>query len=122
MNTLDDTMLETELLHKLEISPENIQFKEVIQVIDDHYAFTPVTFTVGKQINQAGENQGSCKVFAFAKLHDIAAKLTPQLFGEYYRNDVLKHPNGEDHQNIRNFLQYGWEGVRFDGLALTAKP
>ena len=115
-------MLETELLHKLEISPENIQFKEVIQVIDDHYAFTPVTFTVGKQINQAGENQGSCKVFAFAKLHDIAAKLTPQLFGEYYRNDVLKHPNGEDHQNIRNFLQYGWEGVRFDGLALTAKP
>lgn len=114
-------MLETELLQKLKTAPENIQFPDVIQVIDDHYTFTPVTFTIGKQKNQVGENQGSCKVFAFAQLHGLKADLTPHLFGEYYREDVLKHPDGNDHQNIRNFLQYGWEGVKFDSLALTAK-
>jgi hypothetical protein len=91
-------------------------------LIEDQYTFNPVSFTVGKQVNQAGENQGSCKVLAFAKLHAIDSERTPQLFGDYYREDVLKHPDGNDHQNIRNFLAYGWEGVRFDGQALTPKP
>ena len=44
-----------------------------------------------------------------------------QLWGQYYR-DVLKNPDGDDHQNIRNFMKYGWEGVPFEnGIALTRK-
>jgi hypothetical protein len=44
-----------------------------------------------------------------------------QLWGQYYR-DVLATPDGTDHQNIRNFMKTGWEGVDFsNGIALTKK-
>jgi hypothetical protein len=35
--------------------------------------------------------------------------------------DVLKNPNGTDHQNIRNFIEFGWDGISFDGEALKKK-
>jgi len=31
------------------------------------------------------------------------------------------NPNGTDHQNIRNFMKTGLEGLQFDGIALTEK-
>jgi len=43
------------------------------------------------------------------------------LFGDYYRSDVLKNPEGSDHQNIRNFMHKGWAGVTFKGEALRAE-
>ena len=44
-----------------------------------------------------------------------------QLWGQYYR-EVLEDPEGDSHQNIRNFMKYGWEGVPFEnGIALTRK-
>ena len=44
-----------------------------------------------------------------------------KLWGQYYR-DVLATPDKTDHQNIRNFIKYGWEGVDFsNGIALTKK-
>ena len=44
-----------------------------------------------------------------------------QLWGEYYR-EVLADPEGSSHQNIRNFMKTGWEGVPFEnGIALTRK-
>ena len=47
---------------------------------------------------------------------------TLQLFGRFYREDVLKNPSGDDHGNIRNFMKSGWDGVAFpDGLALKKK-
>jgi hypothetical protein len=42
-------------------------------------------------------------------------------FGAYYRDDVLKNPDGTDHQNIRNFMKTGWAGVAFDSMPLRAK-
>ena len=33
-----------------------------------------------------------------------------KLFGEHYRS-VKENPEGDDHQNIRNFMKYGWEGT-----------
>ncbi len=90
-------------------------------VIDANYAFTPTTFQNGEQLNNAGQNNGSCKLFAFARLHQLSAAQTLQCFGAYYREDVLKHPAGSDHQNIRNFMKYGWGGVEFGGEALTPK-
>jgi hypothetical protein len=42
-----------------------------------------------------------------------------RLFGEYYRDLT---PNGQDHQNIRNFIKFGWPGVTFNtGLAIISK-
>ena len=44
------------------------------------------------------------------------------MFGDYYRKDVLEHPDGTDHANIRAFMEVGWDGVKFpDGFALSPK-
>jgi len=46
-------------------------------------------------------------------------KCTLRLFGEIARD---LSPNGSDHLNIRNFLKYGWAGVKFNsGLAIASK-
>jgi len=42
-------------------------------------------------------------------------------FGRFYREDVLGNPEGNDHANIRNFMESGWGGVKFDSPALTIK-
>lgn len=109
------------LFEKLEKSPEEIHFKDVIAFIDEHYYFTPTKFTNGNTVNEADQNNGSCKVFSFAKLNDLSKQETLYLFGEFYREDVLKNPEGTDHQNIRNFMEFGWDGVSFEGNALARK-
>jgi hypothetical protein len=106
------------ILQHLKTSPETINFKEVIAYIDEHYAFTPTKFTNGNTVNEAGENNGSCKIFSFAKLNKLSKEETLALFGDFYRTDVLKNPEGNDHQNIRNFQQFGWDGISVEGEAL----
>ena len=109
------------IFEQLEKSAEEIQFKDVIAFIDEHYDFTPTKFKNGNTINEENQNNGSCKVFSFAKLNDLSEPETLNLFGEFYREDVLKNPEGEDHQNIRNFMKFGWSGISFEGKALARK-
>lgn len=109
------------ILQKLVQNPENIMFNDVISFIDERYDFTPTKFTNGNTVNEADKNNGSCKVFSFAKLNDLSKDETLTLFGDFYRNDVLKNPTGSDHQNIRNFMQFGWDGISFEGEALKQK-
>ena len=99
---------------------EILVFSEVIDSIDSYYSFTPTSFTNGELTNEAGTNNGSCKVFSFAKEHSLNVSETLFLFGEHYQK-VLLTPNDEDHQNIRNFMKFGWEGVQFPGNALELK-
>ncbi len=115
------TTRKMKLLQAIKEHPETVSFQEVIAYIDEHYEFTPTRFVNGVTINEAGQNNGSCKVFSFAKLHGLTAEQTLALFGDYYRKDVLENPEGTDHQNIRNFMLKGWEGIRFEGDALKAK-
>lgn len=110
-----------DILAKLKSDPKEIQFSEVISFIDGKYNFTPTRFTNGNTVNEAGQNNGSCKIFFFAKLNKLSKDETLALFGDYYRVDVLENPEGNDHQNIRNFQLKGWEGIQFDGEALQAK-
>lgn len=109
------------LVEKIQHSPETITFPEVIAHIDTHYDFTPTRFTNGTAVNEVGQNNGSCKIFSFAKLHGLTQDQTLALFGDYYRLDVLGNPSGTDHQNIRNFILLGWEGILFEGEALKEK-
>lgn len=109
------------LLERLKSTPETIQFKEVIAYIDEHYDFTPTKFKNGKTINEADQNNGSCKVFSFAKLNNLSKEEALNLFAAFYREDVLKNPEGTDHQNIRNFMEFGWDGIAFEGDALIKK-
>jgi hypothetical protein len=110
-----------QFLQTLATSPDSIAFSETIAVIDTNYDFTPVAFKNGELQNEAGQNNGSCKLFSFAKLHNLTQQQTLACFGAYYRDDVLKNPQAADHQNIRNFIKFGWDGVVFQGNALMPK-
>ncbi|HCA06970.1 HopJ type III effector protein [Chryseobacterium sp.] len=109
------------LLEQLKNNPETLQFKEVIAHIDEQYDFIPTEFKNGNTVNEAGQNNGSCKVFSFARLQGLSKEQVLPLFGEFYREDVLKNPEGTDHQNIRNFMEFGWDGISFEGEALKEK-
>jgi len=108
-------------LKRLEENPKSITFQDAINVIEENYDFEPTAFKNGNQQNNSGENNGSCKIFSFAKLQNISKEATLACFGSYYFDDVLKNPNGNDHQNIRNFMQFGWDGIHFEGEALLEK-
>jgi len=74
---------------QLRNSPETLDFKDVITYIDGNYDFIPTKFTNGNTRNDAGQNNGSCKVFSFAKLNNLSEEVTLFLFGAFYREDVL---------------------------------
>lgn len=111
-----DTFKET-----LKKNPTHLRFADTMAVIDAHYTFTPTDFTNGTLHNQAGENSGSCKLLAFAQLQGFSKEDTLACFGAYYFDEVLNDANGSGHQNIRNFMVSGFEGLRFEGIPLSAK-
>ena len=92
MNQLD------EFIARIKSSPEDTEFQDVINIIDKHYHYTPTRFTNGPEdngvINAAGENEGSCKIFSFAKINGLTVEQTLNCFGQYYSDDVLKDPEG----------------------------
>lgn len=98
-----------------------VDFNEVIQVIDEHYHFTPCAFQNGDTHNEANTNNGSCKVFGFGKLHNLSQQATLNAFGLFYTKDVLQNSDGDDHQNIRNFMKTGWDGINFEDIPLKEK-
>jgi hypothetical protein len=114
-----------ELLMQIKTQPDTVEFDQVMACIDEHYYYTPTRFVNGKGhdqiINQPGSNEGSCRLFAFATLHGLNEEQTLACFGKYYREDVLQHPEGEDHANIRTFMRHGWSGIAFEGTVLKAK-
>ena len=110
-----------EFLQQLSSSGSEVAFSDTIAVIEGNYDFTETTFKNGSTDNAAGQNNGSCKIFAFAKLHNLNQEQTLNCFGDYYRVDVLQNPDGDDHQNIRNFIIHGWAGIEFEGQALATK-
>ena len=135
------------LIARANESPESIEFEDTIGAIDAGYDFTSVAFEVGPVSNAGGTNMGSAKIFSLAKLGGLSADATLHLFGRYYRDDVLKNPDGDDHANIRAFQarairappgahpyiasnapvcggaqKCGWDGVSFPwGLPISAK-
>jgi len=118
-------MTEIELMRQVNERPDSIEFNAMMEFISQNYVYKRVRFVNGlgsdAAINDAGTNEGSCKIFALAKLLGLDEQSTLACFGSYYRDDVLGDPSGEDHANIRNFMKYGWDGVLFDSNALTAK-
>lgn len=111
----------TTFLDKLKQTPTTILFAETIATIEENYNFTPTGFKNGEQYNASGENSGSCKLFAFAKLQNLSQAETLTCFGAYYFEEVLADPEGTNHQNIRNFMKTSWDGIQFEGEALALK-
>ena len=95
-----------------------LDFEDTMQVIADNYTYTPSSFKNGDLENDAGQNEGSCKIFAFAKINNLNEEQTLKCFGRFYQ-DVVNTPDGTDHGNIRNFMQSGWSGISFEGTPLA---
>ena len=119
--TIINNMSIQAFLEKVKQTPTQITFPETIAVIEENYNFTPTAFQNGTQHNAAGENSGSCKLFSFAKLQNLSKEETLACFGAFYFEEVLGDPNGTNHQNIRNFINLGWDGIQFEGNALEEK-
>ena len=97
-----------------------LPFSEIIRYIDENYTHNPTAFKNGELLNEAHENQGSARVFYFARLHTLSELDTLRLFSEHYQS-VLDDVSGDSHQNIRNFMKYGWQGIKFNGTALESR-
>lgn len=114
-----------QLLDQIKKAPETTQFQHVINLIDTNYHYTPTRFINGPAddcvINEAGKNEGSCKIFSFALLHHLNEMQTLNCFGDYYRKDVLNHPDNSDHANIRTFMRSGWKNIAFENEALLPR-
>lgn len=93
----------------VEMDAENLKFEDVMALIDTHYEVGLIEFKNGDIVNKQGENEGSAKLLSYAALSQLDKETTLKLWGEYYR-DVISDPDGDDHQNIRNFMKTGWEG------------
>ena len=104
----------------LSASDSKLTFDDTLAVIDGHYDFTPTMFKNGGVENAAGTNNGSCKVFSFAKLHGLTQTQTLRMFAQHYQN-VLDEPNGDAHANIRAFMDTGFDRLEFSGDALAPK-
>ena len=104
-----------------QLNQHAVDFNKVIQTIEHNYIFIPSEFKNGETLNAENSNNGSCKIFAFGLLNGLSEQATLNAFGDFYTEDVLQNPEGEDHQNIRNFMRFGWQGVNFKKLALTPK-
>lgn len=112
----------TELLAGLQA--ERYDFEDVQAYVLAHYDYTATAFANGlgadRVSNAAGQNEGSCRLFAFAHLEGLSEDDTLRCFGRHYRH-VLADPAGQDHANIRQFMRHGWAGIHFDGVALIAR-
>ena len=102
------------------LKSNSIAFNKVIEFIETYYQYQPTAFKNGEAYNEATQNQGSARVFSFAQLNNLSAADTLHLFAEHYKA-VLDTPMGADHQNIRQFMAHGWDGIAFEGPVLAAK-
>ncbi|TSJ39355.1 HopJ type III effector protein [Mucilaginibacter corticis] len=98
----------------------SLSFADVIKFIETYYRHQPTAFKNGDVYNEATQNQGSAKVFSFAKLNNLTKEDTLYLFAEHYQS-VLANPDAINHQNIRQFMAHGWQGVVFEGDALVLR-
>lgn len=59
-------------------TPSSVDFEDTMAIINEHYNYQPTAFSNGtgdsKVTNDAGQNEGSCKIFAFAQLHELSQK------------------------------------------------
>ncbi|KAL3915131.1 MAG: hypothetical protein SGARI_008250, partial [Bacillariaceae sp.] len=94
----------------VEMDADNLKFEDIMELINTHYEVGLIEFKNGDIVNKQGENEGSAMLLSYAALSEMDKDATLKLWGQYYR-EVLADPDGDSHQNIRNFMKYGWDGT-----------
>jgi len=107
-------------IHLASLQGGHASFDDTLALIDQHFEFQPTGFNNGPLRNEAGENAGSCRVFALGQYCNLNEADTLQLFAQHYQQ-VLGDPAGDSHGNIRQFISTGWSGIRFDGQPLRPR-
>ena len=77
-------------------------------------------FRNGKVANSAEQNQGSCRVLAFALMQNLSAAQALKCFGEHCR-DVLATPGKDNHHNLRRVQAEGLGDIHFEQPPLRRK-
>lgn len=107
-------------IHLASLQGGHADFDDTLALIDQHFEFQPTGFDNGPLRNEAGENSGSCRVFALGQYCNLSENDTLALFAQHYQQ-VLGDPAGSSHGNIRQFISTGWSGIRFDSQPLRAR-
>ncbi|MAO14604.1 HopJ type III effector protein [Marinobacter sp.] len=111
---------ETVRIHLASLDAGHANFDDTLALIDRHFEFQPTGFNNGPLRNDAGENAGSCRVFALGQYCNLSEADTLNPFAQHYQQ-VLGDPTGDSHGNIRQFISTGWSGIRFDQQPLRAR-
>lgn len=102
------------------IENDSHQFAATLAFINEWYDFTPTAFRNGKVANSAEQNQGSCRVLAFALMQNLSAAQALKCFGEHCR-DVLATPGSDNHHNLRRLQAEGLGDIHFEQPPLRRK-
>lgn len=108
-------------IHLASLAAGHADFNDTLALIERHFEYQPTGFDNGPLFNAAGENAGSCRVFALGQYCNLTEADTLALFAEHYR-EVLDEPAGSSHGNIRQFVGTGWSGIRFEDSPLRPRP
>lgn len=103
---------------RLQLNNPEHEFATTLAFINQYYSFQPTAFNNGGVENEEGQNEGSCKVLAFAIQEGLNDQEALLAFAEHYRS-VLMNPMGTDHQNIRSLQKNGLSMVSFVKFPLT---
>ena len=104
-------------IHLASVNAGHGHFADTLALVEQFFQYQPTAFSNGPLKNAAGENEGSCRVFALGQHCNLNESDTLRLFAEHYQQ-VLQEPTGNSHGNIRQFMTTGWSGIRFDGTPL----
>lgn len=100
-------------------SGEQIMLADTVKMIDNEFDYFEVPFNCGDAQNAINENATSGKIFSLALIAGLDKDTTLNLFGEVYRD---LSPSGSDHQNIREFIKSGIDGLKFPtGYCIVSK-
>ena len=92
---------------------------DTVKMIDNEFDYFEVPFNCGDAQNAINENATSGKIFSLALIAGLDKDTTLNLFGEVYRD---LSPSGSDHQNIREFIKSGIDGLKFPtGYCIVSK-
>ncbi|MEA3300370.1 MAG: HopJ type III effector protein [Pseudomonadota bacterium] len=105
---------------RLAIQRQDHPFAATLAFVDQWFDYSPSAFSNGPVSNAADQNQGSCKVFALARLLDLDRDEALRCFGEHYR-EVLATPDADNHRNLRQLQAAGLDAVAFDAFPLRRK-
>ena len=107
-------------IHLASLQAGHADFEDTMALVERYFDYQPTAFDNGPLHNAAGQNEGSCKLFAMAQQAGLTEDEALKCFGRHYQS-VLDDPAGDSHGNIRQFMSTGWSGIRFAGSPLHQK-